>query len=323
MIGVKSMYVDNLICFLRNENTRVIASKMLALKNSKLKIEKASDFDIYNVLCENLYLLCGHTVRKDFLSLLSEASSTDVSPIMLYDLDFRKKLWQKIFFDTDIELPIKTVDLKKSVDMTKQRNQDKVLNLNSEIALSFENIYSLRDYIFEKINVESISTVFFDAEKIEYIRPDDFHAQKAYENLACEKNASIVFLWLLCRIFMNRALKLILKVDNAKKAADIIALIHRFGVTPQIAIEVNIANRYDYNSFYKLLTGYAQKNISLKLFCPKEMEISDDFLNILKVIPLVFIESVDVNFQNIENAINLMITKDEAFLVISYLNLAK
>ena len=326
VIGVKALSCISFITFLRETNTRIVAKKMLALWDNNLNIEKASDFDVYNCLCERLYLLCGHPIREKFLSVLSEASSIDINPIMLYDFDYRKKLWQKIFFDSNIVLP-KVKDSIKSNFEVIEKKQDSVLNLNYEIyeiKETFDNIFSLLDCILEKIKTKNIAVIFFDAENIEYIRPDNFHAQIGYENF--KKNgeeSSIVLLWLICRILMNSDLKLVLKVDNAKKADEIIALIHRLGLSPKIALDIDICNYYDYSEIYCALIKYSKKNISLKLSCSKEIENENTILKIFNAIPLAFIESIDMRMENIKKIFNSMLTEREVALIIEHLYRAK
>lgn len=297
-IGVKAMYVNDLIIFLRDENTRAIAARML--QDKKMDVEKASDFDVYNVLCEKNYLLCYHPMQEKILNLLSKACSCEIRPTALYDLNYRKKLWQKIFFDADIALPqiefesVKTIELIKKSMLKSEKNN--VLNLNSELEVSFQNIFSLLDSLLKKAMEQGIDTIFLDAENLVYIRPDNFHAQKAFETL---KNggdsSSIVLLWLLCRIFMDGKYKLVLRVNNPKMADDIIKLLSRLGLLPKIIIELEACNILDYVGFYNILIAHGEKNISvsLKLADSKKTENENLILEALKFIPLVFIENIE------------------------------
>ena len=91
-----------LIDFLREKNTRIVAAKMLPV--SIMDSENASDFDVFNIFCEKLYLLAANPLRERFLRAICEASRCDIKPIMLYDCEYRKKLWQKMFLSGSVSV---------------------------------------------------------------------------------------------------------------------------------------------------------------------------------------------------------------------------
>ena len=147
--------MDNeLLLFLRDENIRAIASKTPTLKNSIMDTLLASDFDIFNALCENIYLLAGHPMRDELLSLFRKYSSIDVTFEMLYDLKFRKALWQKIFVDDSI-IPPKTFGAPDVKINLFDRKADNAFSINSAFDGSCENIYLLLDKTLNKIKTDN------------------------------------------------------------------------------------------------------------------------------------------------------------------------
>ena len=309
--------MDNseLIAFLKNENIRMISSKMPAFKNKNIDVKKLSDFDVFNALCENIYLFSGHPYRYHFLNLLSECASCDISSTALYNVEYRKKLWQRIFFDSNIVLPHSKIAITKNVSGEALEN----FYLNSAIDCTFDDIYSLLDSVLKRIKSCAAKKLYFDARNINFIRPDDFHAQRSYNELKeSENDSSLLSLWLLCRILMNTELKLDLTVENTKKAEDILVLISRLGLSPEITLGFDIVNYRDYNAIYELLIKYSEKNISLELICTKED--TDLFLSFLSVVPLVFIKRVKIAAGKLETALGSLISAEEIELIISYLN---
>lgn len=284
--------MDNeLLLFLRDENIRAIASKTPTLKNSIMDTLLASDFDVFNALCENIYLLAGHPMRDELLSLFRKYSSIDVTFEVLYDLEFRKALWQKIFVDDSI-IPPKTFgapDVKMNLF---DKKADNAFSINSVLDGTCENIYLLLDKTLNKIKTDNADALYLDARNIVFARPDDYHAQRDYEALKTKSSdGSLALLWLLCRILMNADLELILSVDSAKKAEDILALIYRLGLSSSIRLLIDVSNFDGCGRLYKLLMLYSKKNISLELYCNKEnINMLIEFLN---TVPLVFVRNID------------------------------
>lgn len=311
------MNTDKLINFLREKNTRIFASKTPFLKCKIMNLEKASDFDVFDSFCDQLYLFAGHPVRERFLNLLSECLSTNIEPIMLYDAEYRKKLWQKIFFDSSVILPIPESTPQNDTFIVEEK---RVFYINSVIQNSFADIYSLLENTLEQIDLQGAEECFFDAKKIEYIRPDDFHAQKSYEKVKNGNNDnSMVALWLLCRVIMNTDLNIVLRVDSVKKAEDILTLIFKLGLSPKLIIDIDISNNFDYLNIYEFLIAHSKKNISLKLSCSKETTDEKDVFDFLKIVPLVFVERTDIKIQTMQNMFNSILKKEETMRVISHL----
>ena len=289
------------------------------ISRSVIDTENVSDFDVFNALSEKLYLLAGNPIRDRFLDLICKASFSEINPAMLCDLEYRKNVWQKIFSDSSIMLPQTVMFIEENAHRSKKKDG---FCLNYLIDSSFEDIYDLLDNVIVKIEHERAEECFFDATDIEYIRPDDFHAQKEYVRLKNgENDSSTVALWLLCRVLMKARLNLRLKVESAKKAEDIISLISRLGLSPTIIISFDISKMTDYNGLYQFLINNYKKNISLDVSCSRENK--NEFLNFLNVVPLVFVENINSKLEIIQEIFDTILSKEESALAISYLYTVK
>ena len=303
-----------LVNLLREKNTRITAMKMFS--GDIIDVELASDFDVFDILCENLYLLAGNSLRERFLNLLCEVSHSGIVPMALYNREYRKLLWQKIFSSEDIMLPSFDCELIKTVEITEKPRK---ICLNSLIDTSFENIYDLLENTLKKIKSESAEECFFDATEITYIRPDDFHAQKEYEKLKNgDSESSVLALWLLCRILMNTSLNLRLKVDSQKKAEDILSLVFRLGLYPKTVVGYDASVVLNYKDMYQYLIDNYKKNISLELDFSKEKDYN--ILELLHVIPLAFVERINVLPEVLQDTLCDTMEHEEISLVNSYLN---
>ena len=312
---------NELIAFLKNDSTRIVVSKMPSFRNRRINVHFASLFDIFNALCENLYLLAENPMRERFLNLISKSLKGNISVPMLYDVEYRKKLWRKIFIDSEVDLPQAACSTEFKMSNYK-RNDACGFFINQEVDFSCENIYALLDEILLKIKTNNLNTLFFDARKINFARPDDFHAQKNYENVKNgENDDSTLLLWLVCRVLMNTDAQFYLTVDNAKSAEDISTLVFRLGLEPKVNLCIDTSKFDDFKKIYELLVYYNKKNISLELYCNKEN--IDILSGILNVIPLVFIETIDVDECTLRKMLSNMLSSYEVERIISHLGKAK
>lgn len=282
---------NRLIDFLRDKNIRIIASKMPFFQNSIIDFNKASDFDIFNALCTDIYLLSGHPTKKRFLSLLSEYSKSEISCELLCDLNYQKALWKRIFLDSNIILPQSKSDINTFKHLSSIK-ETRIFCIDEAIDVSFDTVYDLLDNVLNKISAENVSKVSLDLKQINFARPDDFHAQKVYDKIkSSEEDASLLKLWLLCRILMNTAVDIELKADLFEDVIEILKLIFRLGLSPKVLIEINVERLESYDGIYEFLMLYNDKNISLEIYYPKEKtKIIEEFL---KAVPMVFIESIN------------------------------
>lgn len=310
---------NELIMLLRDNTTRIIASKMPALQNKNIDFERASCYEIFVSLCDGIYLLAGHPLRERFLNLLSQLSNADISLVKLRNVEYQKRLWQRIFTDSNIQLFESNVKIENTVY---KGNAKKAFILNSEILTSAEDIYGLYNLIYEKIKQTKPDKICFDARKIIFVRPDDFHSQIAYDELKMgQGNNSSVMLWILCRVLMNTDIPLTLSVDSAKKAEDILSLVYRVSSPQKITLLLEDLCESEHVKIYDILLKYHKKNISLELHFSKENK--NLFFKLLNIIPLAFIEGVSIECDVLENALSSVMLQEEIPLVISHLCTAK
>ena len=305
--------------FLEDKDVRFLAQRIFLLNKSIINIENASDFDVFDALCSRLYLFACHPIRERLLKLLSSGVSSEIEPDMLYDREYRKALWQKIFIDGNIDL----LDTRSEIKIPIISDiENTVFCINSKIDIYFTDIHSLLEATLVKIRDRRVTKLFFDARTVTFSRPDDFHAQIAYNSLKNgDNNSSLLELWLLCRILMNTDIPLSLRVENTKKAENILNLIFRLGLSPKIIIGFDISDNIDYSKIYELLSFYGKKNISLEIFCSKEN--IDRILEFANIVPLTFVEKNSVNAKILEGEFASVLSKYERELLISHLGKAK
>ena len=264
------MIHKELIDFLKNDETRIIFSKISTFQKKVLDVQNASDFDVFNALGDSIYLLAGNPIRDKLLDLISKSIDLDVSANMLYDSHYRIALWQKIFIDGDIDLP----NPKSNLDLKGINNGKKsssALVINNALDPSYDSIFDLLDGFLVKIKSEGIDTLCLDARNISFVRPDDFHAKQNYESLKSGKeDSSMLILWLTCRVLMNTDMGLSIVIDKADIAEKILELVFRFAPLLNITLRIAPASLDDANKIYDSLLRYNKKNISLELACAKE-----------------------------------------------------
>lgn len=277
-----------LISLLRDDKNRFIASRIAMLTCDRRKSLFLSDFDVFDILCENLYMMEFHELRKNFLNAIEAESGIEISVAELYSPKYRISLWQKIF---DIDAECKR-DIEPTPKKINNAIQNKVFDLNFCIDNHFNSIYDLLQNVLENIKNANPDAIAFDAVNICFSRPDDYSASLNYQaNKIGEGDASVVSLWLLCRVLMNTNASLVLKCESAQKAEKILNLIFNLRLTPKTVIffETSIADKY--NEIFDMLLKYKEKNISLGLL-PKE---SEDLISILENIPLCFVADVNAS----------------------------
>jgi hypothetical protein len=272
-----------------------------------------SDFDVFDILCENLYMMEFHELRKNFLNAVEAESGVEISVAELYSPKYRISLWQKIF---DIDAECKR-DIEPTQKKINNAIQNKVFDLNFCMDNHFDSIYDLLQNVLENIKNENPDAIAFDAVNIRFSRPDDYSASLNYQaNKIGEGDASVISLWLLCRVLMKTNASLVLKCESAQKAEKILNLIFNLRLTPKTVIffETSIAD--EYNEIFDLLLKYKEKNISLGLL-PKE---SEDLISILETIPLCFVAEVNASQNLIFDAFD-GVPEYEKPMIFSFLNM--
>ena len=116
---------------------------------------------------------------------------------------------------------------------------------------------------------------------------------------------------------MNLKLPLLLKVDSEEKAEAILGLIFRVSSPLKIVISLEISKKVDADKILNILMRYYKKNISLELSCSKEN--MNSLFDFFKVVPMVFIDCIVGDVDEIKDAFAFMTSKCESNLIISHL----
>ena len=286
---------NRLISFLRDSETRFIVSRIALLNNDTRKIDYLSDFDIYNILCENLYLLSGHKKRAEFVEILGSFVDGDIGKSDILSHRSRMLLWQRIFDIEPNEKKFNDADNEKTVKSI--RLSEPSFNLNMSINKSFTDVYALLDATLEKIHLSNANTIVFDAKNLTYSRPNDYTATMNYEAFKANNvDISILLLWLLCRVFMNYDASLVLKVESLEKAEKILSMIFNLKLSPNLIISFDDLQSQYYRGAFELILKYKEKNISLEFFS-KEI---GDLKHILNEVPLCFISNINTSLDELE-----------------------
>ena len=304
---------SKLVLFLHDEKTRFIVSRIAFLNNDFRKFEFFSDFDVFNILCENLYLLKYHKTRDEFLNVLENMIGRKIETSKLSLPQYRISIWQKIFkceesFDREINFPHAAI---------KPSAKNRVFHLDSCIDNNYSDIFELLQSSIDAIKRIDANSIFFDANNIIYSRPDDYRASINYEAIKSEeKDSSMLLLWMLCRILMNTDATLILRCNSIEKIESILSLVFNLRLSPKIILSLNNMNKADCDKVFDLLFKFKEKNISLEL-SPKE---SDELVDMLREMPLCFISNVNAKQQLLYNAFNAA-GEQEKINIFTFLNL--
>ena len=277
------MEKERLVTFLHSEEIRFTASRIALALGDNRNVKNLSDFDVYDLLCANLYLLLGNRKREEFLNVLECELGEHIDVDRLLDRAYRIYVWQRIF---NIESNIMHIcDLKKNIQNAYgiEGLFEVCLAINSE----YSDIYELLQSNVERINILGANVIDFNAVNIEFSRPNDFLASKNYDAIKRGKqDSSVLSLWLLCRILMNCNVALRLTVDSVEKAEKILSLIFKLRLSPKVILCID--GNVNYADAFLLLLGYQEKNISLALLTKEK----NDLIYALNEIPICFISSI-------------------------------
>ena len=277
------MEKERLVTFLHSEEIRFTASRIALALGDNRNVKNLSDFDVYDLLCANLYLLLGNRKREEFLNVLEGELGEHIDVDRLFDRAYRIYVWQRIFNIESNTMHI--CDLKKNIQNAYgiEGLFEVCLAINSE----YSDIYELLQSNVERINILGANVIDFNAVNIEFSRPNDFLASKNYDAIKRgEQDSSVLSLWLLCRILMNCNVALHLTVDSVEKAEKILSLIFKLRLSPKVILCID--GNVNYADAFLLLLGYQEKNISLALLTKEK----NDLIDALNEIPICFISSI-------------------------------
>ena len=277
------MKKERLVTFLHSEEIRFTASRIALALGDNRNVKNLSDFDVYDLLCANLYLLLGNRKREEFLNVLEGELGEHIDVDRLFDRAYSIYVWQRIFNIESNTMHI--CDLKKNIQNAYgiEGLSEVCLAINSE----YSDIYELLQSNVERINILGANVIDFNAVNIEFSRPNDFLASKNYDAIKRgEQDSSVLSLWLLCRILMNCNVALRLTVDSVEKAEKILSLIFKLRLSPKVILCID--GNVNYADAFLLLLGYQEKNISLVLLTKEK----NDLMDALNEIPICFISSI-------------------------------
>ena len=281
------------IDFLKSSKTRAIAS-LLFKKSSDFDVDEMSDYDVFSILCRNMPLLAGHSVRHEFLSVVGNALDEELDIVRLFDEDYQKVIWQRIFdYESILNLSEYNINSRHLLNFDGEHKM--AIVLNDSLDLSFENTFLLLDNLLSYIRLNAIGRIVVDMRNIRHCRPNDFSAERCYDELKVgdgKIDASALILWLSCRLLMQEKLQLFMIAEKASDIEYVLELLSVIKLSPDIIACMSV-DSCDFDNIFELLINYRKKNISLELFEPKEMNLNmlEEYLNnIISVVPLALID---------------------------------
>ena len=160
------------IDFLKSSKTRAIAS-LLFKKSSDFDVDKMSDYDVFSVFCRNMPLLAGHSIRHEFLSVVGNALDEELDIVRLFDEDYQKVIWQRIFdYESILNLSEYNINSRHLLNFDGEHKM--AIVLNDSLDLSFENTFLLLDNLLSYIRLNAIGRIVVDMRNIRHCRPNDF-----------------------------------------------------------------------------------------------------------------------------------------------------
>lgn len=308
--GGSNMISENFITFLKNDQTRIIAAKMLSQKENKVDAFCLSDYDVFSAFCDFYLLLTGHPIRTVLDGVFS-ANQIIPEPFKLPNSEYKKAIWKKIFsFEANVFDPALYVKDNCLPKVGSKCDKEEFFYLNNEIVSGYSDVFSLLEYIIEKISKENKSIIYCDLSAIEYANTDDYHANIAYGKLKNGENLSAeLLLWLICRILMRLPVSLYLKTDSSEKAKQVINLIYARRISSRIYLSFLVEKRKEIENIFEFYLENNKKNISLDFYFSKEIssqKATEILAEIYGVIPFGLIKpsAVDCNIGLYREALN-------------------
>ena len=323
------MSSENFITFLKNDKTRIIAAKMLSQKENKVDVFCLSDYEVFSTFCDFYLLLTGHPIRTVLDGVFS-ANQIVPEPFKLANSEYKKVIWKKIFsFEANVFDPALYVKDNCLPKVGSKYDKEEFFYLNNEIVGGYSDVFSLLEYIIEKISKENKSIIYCDVSNIEYANTDDYHANIAYGKLKNGENLSAeLLLWVICRILMCTPVSLYLKTDSSEKAKQIIDLIYARRISSRIHLSFLAEEREKIENIFEFYLKKCKKNISLEFYFSKEIssqKVTEILAEIYSIIPFGLIKpsAVDVNTDLYRKALNdwlncIVNTQKEKDFLINY-----
>ena len=319
---------ESLIKYLHDENVRRFAFKTEFFKDKN--IEFASDFDVFSAICDSVSLFVCHSVRNDLFFAIKPYAD-DVDPFLLYDVEYRKVIWQRVFCE-ESESSFENIRFEKDFNIKGSSLVifEKATDIDSLVECDCDTVFDVLDRALKKIKEDNIKIINFDVRTIKYSRPDDFHASESYKQFVGGKSGDVFLLWLLCRIFMNFDLKLRLIVNSSSEAKQILNLLSSIKLSPCIYICFDVFKENEYQNFIDMVLENYKKNISLELYFSKEIDknnLSVVLKKLIHIIPIACIKVSNDNFDVFLKALDIAlagaINSAEKSALLNFLSMVK
>ncbi len=318
---------ESLVAFLHDTNVRRFAFKTKYFKDKNTDL--ASDFDVFSALCDSVLLFAEHPIKSEFLSVLEDLSSSAIEPVNLLCAEYRRAVWQKIFYDDAVDACVRASCF-DNIAFSQQFIFGKSINIEELVCKNCVSSFDALESALLEISEQKADILTFDIRYINYERPDDYHAERAYLDVKQGKSGDVFWLWLLCRILMKTKLKLRLIVNSAKDVEQILELLSTVKLSPEIYICVDILEQNEYQGYIDLILNNYKKNISLEPLFSKEIDSNILFENLKKLfctVPLacvrVTLESADILCESFDNIFADSLSKSERSILISSLKTVK
>lgn len=252
--------------------------------NTKLSVEKMSDFERFALLCDNLPLVAGSRVGREFVSALSFDLGFSLEQDALFDREVQKALWRRLNGDVAVDLSIAK---ERNNKITKQINRTgKISVLRLDLALkSMDRISKDMEAFIE--NASGYDAISLDMSDFLYTRPDEYHSGLVYNKLragdVCDKcQISLLASWVICRVLMRKNTRLYFYVNkDMQELKRLLKLFEDRELYPEISICFSdIEMSYD---VARICLEAKEKNISSEIIVTEDMK-KDEILNFIKTL---------------------------------------
>lgn len=256
----------------------------LGLLNSdtKLEVEKMSDFERFALFCDALPLVSGSRVGKEFVDALAFDLNSELPRGICLDREAQKTVWRRINGDVALDTDIAklcTVTVPKKLYATKKSS---VLFLNAVLESEELTKYNLEAFID---NLSKQDGIALNMGNFIYSRPDEYHSALVYDKIAagqtCTKEEiSLLISWIICRLLMRKNARLYFVVDgDMAELEKLLKLFEDRLLYPHISICFGNSELCD--SVSRICLEARRKNISSEIIIPEE---TDKIFNFIKAL---------------------------------------
>ena len=241
--------------------------------NTKLSVEKMSDFERFALLCDNLPFVAGSRVGREFISALSIDLGASLEQDVLLNREEQKAVWRRVNGDVTFDCNIAK---KRNGEIINQmiREDEKIA---FSLGLSFKSTdlmsVSLEEFI-EKIS--NYGAIILDMSGFMYTRPDEYHSGLVYNKLragcVCDnEQISLLASWIICRVLMHKNTMLYFCVNkDTKELEKLLKLLDGRGLYPKIYICFSDIKLSD--DIARICLEAKEKNISSKIIVTEDMQ---------------------------------------------------